>query len=53
MARNLGQHRPDGPPPTDPTMSVHRRTMKKDAVSLQEAEEALFHFKQGEHMSNH
>ena len=28
-------------------------TTKKDAVSLQEAEEALFHFKQGEHMSNH
>ena len=28
-------------------------TRTKDTVSLQEAEEALFHFKQGEHMSNH
>ena len=24
MARNPGQHQPDGSPPTDPTMSVHR-----------------------------
>ena len=28
-------------------------TRAKDTVSLHEAEEALFHFKQGEHMSNH
>ena len=28
-------------------------TRTKDTVSLQEAEEALFHFTQGEHMSNH
>ena len=28
-------------------------TRKKDTVSLQEAEEVLFYFKQGEHMTNH
>ena len=33
LTMNPGRHRPDGPPPTDPTMSVHQRN-KEERRSL-------------------